>query len=439
MAAPDVAPVEDRIGISTFLTDTPGTGGKLRTVPEDFVVEEVPNDPPPADGTGKYTIARVRARNWETNRLVRYLATQVGVHREAIYFTGTKDKRAVTTQHLAIKAPQDAVEAVDLEGVEVLETYRANRAPKLGELRGNRFRIRLRDLDPEPGEALADARATMGTLAEVGVPNFFGVQRFGSRRPITHIVGQRIVEGDLMGAVTAYVGRPEPGEPEVTREARARFEEEQDPQEALSYYPGHLRNERMLLERLAERPDDPAHALRGFPRNLLRMFVYAYQSLLFNRMVSRRIGEGLDIREPLAGDLVLPADKDGIPDASRFIPVTDRNRSRVARMCRRDRAFPSGVLYGYDVELAEGTMGTIERDVVAEEGVDADAFRSYALPEADAAGTRRALRVPLSDVDVDGGEDAHGAFVELEFFLPKGAYATCVLREVMKSGNVLDY
>ncbi|HLE96443.1 MAG TPA: tRNA pseudouridine(13) synthase TruD, partial [Candidatus Thermoplasmatota archaeon] len=200
---PTVDPLEARLGLSWYLTDSPGCGGRLRTLPEDFVVEEVPLVLPRSPvGEGKYTVARVRARNWETNRLMQELQRRLGLGRHDIFFAGTKDKRAVTTQYVSLRAPEDAVRALAIRDVDILDTFRTARAPKIGELAGNRFEIVVRDLAVPVEEATASAAAAVARLQDAGgFPDYFGLQRFGVVRPVTHVVGERILRGDLAAAV----------------------------------------------------------------------------------------------------------------------------------------------------------------------------------------------------------------------------------------------
>jgi tRNA pseudouridine13 synthase len=425
MTRPTPPGLERDVGMEVYLTDADGIGGRLKTVPEDFVVEEVPLAFPPPAAEGKYTVAALRVRNWETNRLMQEVARRLGVPRESIFFAGTKDKRAITTQYVSIRASEAEVRALDLKDVEVLDTRRVDRAPKIGELVGNRFILRVRDHAGRPEPILARLEA------EGGFPNFFGVQRFGVTRPVTHEVGLAILRGDLEEAVRLYVGNPSAMEPEDARAAREAYEKEGAA--ALPLFPRHLQFERGMITYLQERPGDFEGALLGLPRNLLTMFVYAAQSLAYNRLLSRRMAAGIGLNEPTPGDVVFGLDADGRPDKERLHKVTERNLARVQKLCREGRALVTGVLYGSDVTLAEGRMGEMERAVVAELGWTRDQFLVQHLPEAASYGTRRELLAPLGPVRLSDGADAHGEFLELSFFLLKGSYATCMLREVMKS------
>jgi tRNA pseudouridine13 synthase len=425
IGAPTPSGLERDVGMERYLTATPGVGGRLKLHPEDFVVEEVPLAFPPPVASGKYTVAALRARNWETNRLMGEIARRLDVRRESIFFAGTKDKRAITTQYVSIPAPEERVRALDLKDVEVLDTRRVDRAPKIGELVGNRFVLRIRGASGSPKETI-DQLAALG-----GFPNYFGVQRFGVIRPVTHFVGQAILRGDLREAVRLYVGNPVPEEPEESRIARAAYEKEGAA--ALPLYPRHLGFERDMVAHLAQRPDDFEGALMRLPANLRTMFVYAAQSLLFNRILSRRLGAGIGINDPQVGDLVAGIDVDGRPEKERLHRVTERNHARVAKLCQGGKALVTGVLFGSDVPLAEGPMGDIERKVVEEAGYTRETLLVPHLPEVASFGTRRELLAPLGPVRVGDGADEHGPYWELSFFLLKGSYATCLLREAMKS------
>ena len=426
--------IEAQVGMEVYLTSAPGVGGRLRSLPEDFIVEELSLPPPRVEG-GRYTAVRARCRNWETNRLVRELSRVLGISRRRIQFAGTKDKRGVKVQLFTFLASPEQVGSIALHDFEVLDAYPTDRPLELGHLIGNRFELRLR------GTAAADLAGALEAVtrelaAAGGFPNFFGIQRFGALRPVTHIVGERLVRGDLEGAVMAYLGRPFEAEGPDAREARARLEKDRDFRAAVVYFPRQLAFERSMIHHLQLNPGDWRGALRQLPLNLLMMFVHAHQSRLFNRTLSRRIREGLPLSEPVEGDIVLPADAHGRPDHDRHVKVESHNLARAAENVRAGRAFVSGVLFGSETSFAGGRMGELERAVVEEEGLRPQDFIVPELPEVSSKGTRRELLVRFAP-----GEPAismeEGAAL-FRFSLPRGCYATSLLREYMK-GEVLDY
>jgi len=159
------------------------------------------------------------------------------------------------------------------------------------------------------------------------------------------------------------------------------------------------------------------------------MFVHGYQSFLFNRILSERIRRGLPIQEPVAGDLVLPADLRGLPDRSRTIEITCDNLERAAKRCREGKAWVSGILYGSEPEWAGGEPGQIEKAVVASEGIRPEDFIIPEIPRISSKGTRREILAPMRDLvaRLEGGN------LSLAFELTRGSYATSLVREFTKS------
>src|SRR5712691_1875140 len=413
--------MERDVGIEGYLTSTPGLGGTLKATADDFVVEEISSPPPPAVD-GSYTIAALRVRNWETNRLVREFARNLHISRRRIGFAGTKDKRAVTTQLFSFEnVGPDNLKGLDMKDVEVLDVHASNRPLEIGDLAGNRFRIVVRDA----GAAANAERIVEDTARELrrfgGFPNSFGIQRFGSVRPITHVVGRHIVRGEFREAVDSYVANPIEGESPESFRVRSSLKNTGDVQRALRQYPKAYGFEKAMLNHLAANRDDWIGALRVLPFNLLMMFVHGYQSFLFNRILSERMRRGIPIHEPVAGDLVLPADKLGMPDRGRTIEVTCDNIDRVAERCHDGKAWVSGILFGSEPEIAGGEPGQIEKGIVATEGLQPQDFIIPEIPRISSKGTRREMLAPLPDLDAT----VRGGDLHLSFDLTRGAYATC--------------
>lgn len=422
--------MERELGIEGYLTTTEGVGGTLKSTPEDFVVEEIPEPPVPV-ASGAVTIATVRVREWETNRLVRQLARTLHISRRRIGFAGTKDKRAITTQLFSFEGvPPEMIRGLHIKDVEILDAYRAAKPLQMGNLVGNRFRIVVRDLRPPAERAARLAEETASQLTAFGgFPNFFGTQRFGTVRPITHFVGRHIVRGEFRQAVDTYVANPIEGEGSVSFEVRSALAEGGDVREALRGYPKSFTFEKAILNHLVTHPDDYVGALRQLPENLLIMFVHAYQSYLFNRILAERLRRGLPIHEPVLGDLVLPADKRGLPDRERLIEVTRDNLERVTAVCQRRKGWVSAVLFGSESTFAEGEGGQIERKVIEAEGLRPEDFIIPALPRISSKGTRREVLAPIRSLETRVEDSNLHVSVELV----RGAYATCLLREFMKT------
>jgi tRNA pseudouridine13 synthase len=454
--------------MGVYASDVDGVGGRLRDRDADFrVVEREAFSTEPVDaptGDYPYLVCRVTLTGWDTNDYARRLSDAMGISRERVSWAGTKDKHAVTTQLFSVQGV-DPGDLPDVDGANLEVIGRAGRDIYFGDLAGNEFQIRVRDVDaPEQASAVTGALREWGALdddadedggaadrtagdapnadrtagdatSRVAVPNFFGQQRFGSQRPVTHEVGLAIARDDWRDAVLAYVANPNEAEREGTRDARE-VAATGDWAAALDAYPRRLRYERTMLHKLIERDASEAAdyraALEALPSNLQALFVHAAQSYVFNRVLSERLRRGLPFHRPVAGDVVCFADSDApedlpVPDPDRAQRVSERRVDTIARHCDRGRAFVTAPLVGTDTELADGEPGEIERAVLDDLDL---APADFDLPgEFHSEGTRRAIRI-TTPIDVErDGDDA----LTFAFTLPSGSYATTVLREYTKS------
>jgi tRNA pseudouridine13 synthase len=427
------------------LTQAAGIGGRIRDRPADFRVREIETiAPKPLDAdTGRFPhlLLRVTLHDWDTFDFADRLSDGLGISRERIGWAGTKDKRAETTQLFSVDGAAPPLPEIDDAEIDCVGRF--GRALHFGDLAGNAFRIVVREpTHPERLPALVEELQAFGGSRDsdseatpIGVPNWFGPQRFGSIRPVTHRVGFRILDGDWTGAVLAYLGDPHPDEPPGTQAAREFVEETRDWSAALDRFPRRLGHERAILHGLvdadagADPSDDACRAALGaLPSRLQRLFVHAAQSAIFNRIVAERYRKGLPLARPVAGDVVCftARDRSGedlvVPDVDRTVRVGPDRVDQVARHCERGRAFVTAPLPGTDTEFAEGEPGELAREACDAAGIEP---LDFDLPDPyRSSGTRRAVLVRTRlDVDRDP--------LTLGFSLPRGAYATSLLRELV--------
>jgi tRNA pseudouridine13 synthase len=420
---------EADVGMSYYLSDVDGTGGRLKKDPEDFIVKEISDGPEPTTN-GRFVIAEITTRNWETNRLVRLLSRSLGISRERIGFAGTKDKRAITTQLMSFECPIGFMERIALKDVEIRNTYTAKKGIQIGDLKGNSFTIKVRECDMHEKDIPHTIDIASSAVKETGgFPNYFGVQRFGAVRPITHKVGESIVRGDIEGAVRSYVSDPSMFEDEDAANARISLSKEGDWASALKEMPDSLSYEKIMVEHMVSSPDDWKGAIEKLPKNLQMMFVHAYQSYLFNLMLSRRMELGIPLDRPVEGDVVIPLDADRIPMHERPVTVTAKNIELAEKQLRSGKAFLTISLFGTESRIADGQMGEIERNVIEGERMTNGNFMVPGLPYCCSKGSRREIICPVDDIRHSVTDDGYN----VKFSLPKGNYATCLLREYMKA------
>jgi len=396
-----------------FLTsDLPGTGGRIRVRYEDFRVDEVPLYGPV--DTGEHLFLRVWKRGIATFEAIRRLAAALDLPERQIGYAGLKDARAVTTQWVSVPAAcEPEIAGLEVPRVAVLEVRRHHNKLKIGHLRGNRFRIVVRDARPGCREA---AQAVLDRLAGRGVPNYFGQQRFGTRLN-GHRCGEAIVRGDYKAFTEHLLGEPSAREhnPDLRR-ARTLFEQGKV-QEAWETMPTRHRIEKKALHALLRFDNDPERAWFAIPKRMRQMFLSSFQSYLFNKVLERRLEE-LDTVEE--GDLAW------LHRNGAVFEVVDVEAERAR--CRTFEISPSGPLFGTQTPHAKGRPGQLEADILAAQGLaEADFDVGGGLST---RGLRRPLRVPLDDARLEPLDESTFA---LSFLLPAGSFATAVLREVMKT------
>ena len=325
-------------------------------------------------------------------------------------YAGLKDAHALTVQTLSV-GNVDPVRAqeLDLPGIRVLQVERHTNKLRLGHLRGNRFTIRVREVSED---RLPAAEAILDVLSRRGVPNYFGIQRFGLRGD-THLLGRELVRGDAQALVHRLAGLSSAAESMTVRRARELYESG-DLAASLRAWPPAMEGERRVVRTLLDHPEDWARAVGSIPRKTRKFYVSAYQASLFNRILVHRL-ETLGCL--LEGDLAWLHAKGAVflvHDPSVEQPRADRMEIS-----------PSGPLYGYKLTEAQGEPGRLERRVLEEEELDLEAFRAK---ECRSQGARRPLRFPLHEAKLWYDEG-----VMLSFSLPPGCYATVVLAELTKS------
>lgn len=396
-------------GVTAYLTgDLAGTGGSIKEQVEDFVVEELPLYEP--SGQGPHTFFEIRKKGLSTFQAVRSIAGALGVSPNRIGYAGLKDAQATTCQVLSVEGvPPEAVMALDLPAIEIRWAERHRNKLKIGHLRGNRFTIRIRGVEES---AMVDCQALLEVLTRRGVPNRYGLQRFGQRGD-SGVLGKAVVLGDAQGFVEQFLGRPHSHESETVQTARTLFDEGEW-SAALEYFPFSMADERRALQTLISNQGDHVAAYRSVPKRLKVFLLSAYQSALFNRVLDTRL-QTLD--QVFEGDLAMKH-----PGRSVF-----RVEDASAEQPRADRfeISPTGPIFGYKMIEPTGWQADVETSVLVAEGMTPEGFRVGRGIKA--KGGRRALRFQVYEPELWWDEG-----LVLRFRLSKGSYATALLAEIMK-------
>ncbi|MFP4046261.1 MAG: tRNA pseudouridine(13) synthase TruD [Bacteroidales bacterium] len=329
-----------------------GTGGKIKTCEEDFIVNEIPAYEP--SGEGEHLFIHITKRGITTKDVQKALAKIYNANFKDVEFAGIKDKHALTSQYFSVwlRNGQSKNLAYELEKnmpITINNMEFHNRKLKMGHLRGNAFKIKIREIKMSLDEAYTRACKIAEEIHKKGLPNFYGEQRFGkdgdnAERGFRLLKGQEIVHNKWL--------------------------------------------KRFLLSSL--------------------------QSNLFNYYLTKRIENKL-FDKILKGDIAKKQDTGGL-----FVveEVDDEQK----RLENKEICF-TGPMFGKKMKQAGDKAGELEASVLQENDITEEEIKKAKL-----TGTRRA-GIIIPEIKIEQQEDG----LNLEFSLPKGAFATIVLREIMKN------
>jgi tRNA pseudouridine13 synthase len=383
----------------------PPLAGRLKSLPHDFVVEEIPAYLPA--GEGHHLFLWLEKVDISAEQLLRHLARTLHIASTDIGLAGLKDRRAVTRQWVSVPAAcVDRLPAVETDQIHVLEIHRHSHKLRTGHLRGNRFRILLRDaacrdLSPDPVHSTAPTSA----------PAWFGSPGGPEQHPPPDPVGATarggaacsaaLRQAQALAAVICQRGFPNYfGEQRFGRE-------------------GDTLQWGWDLLTQAKSPRDIPYSRRKF---LLKLALSAVQAELFNRALAERLGDGL-VDTVLAGDVMAV-----VASGGQFLaedPAVEQPR------CDRYETVITGPLFGPKMRQPRGEPGEREQRLLTHVGLSPAAFAAFGHL---LAGTRRAYLVRPPELLVSAVPEG----LRFEFTLPPGVYATTLLREFVGAAVAED-
>lgn len=371
--------------------------GEIKQFPEDFIVEEITPDKKVCT-LGYGFIERLKDRfvgekkeqlhltlvkkNWTTMRAVSELAHRLRLGKTRVGYAGTKDKRAVTSQRISIwNVKVEEVKKLKIKDIILKNFEYSDKRLSLGDLNGNKFTIVIRNIQEKNiGKILAKFSQTV----KDGIPNYFGPQRFGEQRQVNKEIGKQLLLGNFEGAAMILITAQGKEDEQAQKARKFASDNWGNWGEILKIWPKYLGVEAAVLNYLVKYPTDYANAIRKLQKNLRRMFIHAFQSYIFNKVV-----------EELSASGNCPGE----------IP-----------------------LVGYETKL-EGEVELLIEKILKQEDVTQEMFRLKRMPELSEPGLMRDSKIfPKKFKILAVGKD----WAKISFILDKGSYATVLLGELIE-------
>ncbi|XP_024866770.1 pseudouridylate synthase 7 homolog isoform X2 [Kryptolebias marmoratus] len=378
--------------------------------------------------------------NKDTMDAINVLSKFLRVRPNMFSYMGTKDKRAITVQEIAVlKITAERLAHLNncLMNLKLGNFCYKKHPLKLGELQGNHFTVVIRNISG----TVEQVDQAMTSLRQTGFINYYGMQRFGTTAVSTQQVGRAILKNDWKEVVDLIL-KPRPGEKEFLVRCREEWAKTQDPEAALKKLPNKRCVEGQLLRGLSMYGKKNIVTAFGLiPRNNRLMYIHSYQSVVWNTMVSRRI-EAFGLKA-VEGDLVLRG------TTAHVLSAEEAESHSI-----HDIVMP---LPGFDVIYPSHHIGAGYRELLSADGLDINNMR-HKVKDYSLAGAYRRVIIRPTDVswEVIRYDDprislVHSDFeklenkpppvfnkegkyraLKMEFSLPPSTYATMAIREVLK-------
>ena len=389
-----VPKLDSDIGIFAYSTKFKGTGGKIKSSSEDFFVSEILDEKALSKFSKAkgYAAYKLKKHGIDTSHVLSEIFKIHGLRLKAL---GLKDANATTEQFVCSMNISNNVRnfSTNRYSLEFLGYVPKPLTKK--DMIGNHFKIKIEDASFSEISYFNEYERVL---------NFFGYQRFGSKRPVSHLIGKAILQNDFERAVSLLLSfNTEHDLPENTK-IRKMLEDKSNYAAALNEIPPQMDIERVVLSEMVEH-DDSLRAMRSIPLSIRRFFVQAFQSYIFNCTISMAFEHGEELFLPKSGDVCY--DRKNIlgrfendPEQRLTIPLVGYSYSKKNR---------------FDYHISK---------VLETEQIHARDFFSKTMQEVSDEGGFRQATIKCGNFLVSEPT--------VSFTLSRGSYATVLLREIMK-------
>ena len=391
--------IDKELGIYVYTTNSSSISGKIKQNENDFLVKEVLSEKAidSFDNLDGHAVYLLKKSGIDTNHALIDIEKRYGLVLKSL---GLKDANAKTEQYV-----------YTYKKINSLEEYIGKKysAQRLGfvkkpiskkDMLGNIFEIKVSDLN-EPLPSFTDDEKIL---------NFFGYQRFGSKRPITHLVGKSIIKGNYEEALDYLLNFSSKYDSEKNNQFRKLISERKSESEIIELLPYSMDIERNLLKQLSK-DKDPKNAIRSIPLSLRRFYIQAYQSFLFNKTLS--------LAYEFEEELFLSTVDDVCFDKNSILGKFENDPNQRLAIPLIGHSYYKKSRFDYYIKKILDDELLTPKDFFIKD---------------------------FQEISVDGGfRNASINYLNLninenliKFQLSRGSYATIVLREILKPENPLD-
>lgn len=389
-----VPKIDSEIGIFVYSTSFEGVDGRIKSTPDSFFVSEVLDQKTLSkiSQTNGYAVYRLKKHGIDTNHALDEIFTVHGLRLKAL---GLKDANATTEQFVCSKNTYKSPERFTTNRYSLERVGFVVKPLTKKDMVANHFEIKIEDALFSKIENFSEYNKIL---------NFYGYQRFGSKRPVSHLTGKAIIQNDFEKAVSLLLSFSTEYDLPENIMIRKMLEDKSNYAKALNEIPPQMDLERAVLKEMVEY-DDPLRAMRTIPLSIRRFFVQAFQSYIFNCSVSLAFEDGEELFLPKQGDVCYDKKNtlgkfENDPEQRLAIPLVGYSYHRKNR---------------FDHQISK---------ILEREQVHAKDFFVKSMQEVSDEGGFRQAVIKCENFSV--------AEPMVSFILSRGSYATILLREIIK-------
>lgn len=391
--------IDADIGILLYTTKFAGCGGKIRNTLEDFAVAEVLSKKTidSLSGQDGYAVYRLKKAGIDTNHALDNIFRKTGVRLKAL---GLKDAHALTEQYVCAMAQNKTIPNYS-DGKVALERIGFAKKPlSAKDMVGNNFVIRVSGAD-----------SSLANFAESDrILNFYGYQRFGSKRPVTHLVGKAIIQKRFSDATKLILSFTSEHDSQENTKIREELADQSNYSRMLPMIPPQMDLERTILSELVLH-GDPKKALHKLPLGIRRLYVEAYQSFLFNLTLSHAYQYGEDLFVPKQGDVCF--------DKNAKLGKYEMDDTQLLAVPLVGHSYFKKTRFDYHISK-----------ILEQEQIKPSDFFLKEMQEVSHEGGFRSASIVCTDFTIKSDV--------VSFSLQRGSFATMVMREIIKPQRPLE-
>ena len=390
--------IDQEIGISVYTTKYSSINGKIKQNENDFFVSEVLSEKSLSsfDKNEGHAVYLLTKSGIDTNHALYDIEKRYGIVLKSL---GLKDANAKTKQYVFTHKKLNPLEKIEGKNYSAIRIGFTQKPISKKHMLGNLFEIVVSETPTLPSFSQNEK-----------ILNFFGYQRFGSRRPITHLVGKSIIQGNYDDTLDYLLNFSSKYDSKKNNELRKLISERKSESEIIELLPYSMDIERNLLKHLSD-DKDPKNAIRSIPLKLRRFYVQAYQSFLFNKTLSMAYEYEEELFSPIVDDVCFDKNFElgkyqNNPKQKLAVPLIGHSYYKKSR---------------FDYYI---------KKILEDESLSPKDFFINDFQELSLDGGFRNASINVQDFSIQKNL--------IKFQLSRGSYATIVLREILKPESPLD-